>query len=108
VFGGQASPYRMSCVLLVIAVGALPAGCSSDVALDDSKTCATFVQAPSFDRAEYVKTRRPELAYRDADTIAQLVEQRCAALAGSAGKQEQLVGPVVDDAVLAHRAYTGD
>jgi hypothetical protein len=94
--------------LLPIAVGLLLAGCSSDVTLSDSSTCKTWLRAPSFDQDEYVKQRRTELGYQDAATVARLVDERCAALNGTAGAHDELVGPLVDDTAVTHHAYTGD
>jgi hypothetical protein len=94
--------------LLLISIGVLLIGCSSDVGLNDSSKCAKWLQAPSFDQADYVKERRTDLGYQDAATVAGLVERRCEALSGSAGAHDELVGPLIDDAVLTHRAYAGD
>jgi hypothetical protein len=94
--------------LLPIAIGLLLAGCSSDVALDDSSTCARWLDAPSFDQAAYVKKRRLDLGYDEATTVAGMVDERCAELVGIAGDQDTQVGALIDDAVLTHNAYSGD
>jgi hypothetical protein len=98
----------MRCVLLIsiCAAGFLLPGCGSEPALSDASTCANWLRASAYDQGKYVKQRRTDLGYQDSVTIAELVERRCQALSGSAGGHDEPIGPLIDDAVATHQAYT--
>lgn len=97
----------MRAVLLIsiCGIGLLLPSCGSDLALTDASTCANWLRAPAFDQAKYVKQRRMDLGYQDSVTVSGLVERRCLALSGSAGADDESIGPLIDDAVLTHQTY---